>query len=87
MNVKQKFQELEALCQQRYDVIDHCYQTIQNAQTELQVLEIKYLKLQAKLHGVTLTKRTTKIEKIRNTLLALGIAESDVISIMKRSKS
>lgn len=81
MTREQKFKRLEELCQQRYSIIDHCYQTIRNAQRDLEVLEVKYLQAQAKLSGVTLTRRASKIEKLRKTLISLGV--TDIESIIK----
>jgi hypothetical protein len=84
MTRQQKLAELEQLCQQRYDIIDNCYQTICYAQKELEALEVKYLKAKAKVSEVTLTKRTSKIEKLRKTLISLGV--TDVDSFLKFSK-
>lgn len=86
MTRKEKFNILEELCQQKYQIIDQCYQTIAHAQWELAKLETQYLKAKANLEGKKQPKetirRTNKISRLRRTMLELGLDSSDIDNLI-----
>jgi hypothetical protein len=90
MTREEKLQQLENLCQQKYDLIAQCQQSIAHAQWELEKLEVQYLKAKAKLVGVKIPKtsvrRASKVSKVRKTLLDLGLTSEDIETLINKVK-
>ena len=78
MKLTDKLVMVEAECQLRYQTIQDCHAKIAFAQSELVILEAKYLKLRDRVAKIMPTKqRMRKADKLLKTLRNLGITDLD----------